>query len=188
MDNPQKNSLESMGNIEQIRELLFGSQLHSITTAIDELNHRFDQLQENVETSLMLIQDELNQRVKDDIAGMQKRLKQFHTQRQEEMNDMHDQAVKLERRMQTAMEVRSQEIEDTIEAGKVTSRRELDAIKTALDGVHKEMMDQLQVLHEDINERQLSKENVSEMLMNMALQIKGVSLDIPTQETLPSNE
>ena len=101
---------------------------------------------------------------------------------------MHDQAVKLERRMQTAMEVRSQEIEDTIEAGKVTSRRELDAIKTALDGVHKEMMDQLQVLHEDINERQLSKESVSEMLMNMVLQIKGVSLDIPTQETLPSNE
>ncbi len=183
MENPQKNGLDSLGNIEQIRELLFGSQLNGITTAIEDLNNRFDRLQESVETSLILIKEELNQRMQEDLNGMQKRLKQFNTQRQEEVNDIHDQTLKLERRMQTAIEVRSQEIEDTIEANKLASHRELDSLKVALDSVHQEMMDQLHTLHGDINEQQLSKESMSEMLMNMALQIKGVSLDMEPQET-----
>ncbi len=183
MDNTHKNNLESLGNIEQIRELLFGSQLNSITASIEDLNSRFDRLQESVETSLILIKEELNQRMQEDLTGMQKRLKQFNAQHQEEVNDIHDQTLKLERRMQTALEVRSEEIEDRIKVNKITFHRELDTLKTALDTVHQEMMSQLEMLHGDINEQQLSRENMSELLMNMALQIKGVSLDIQTQET-----
>ncbi len=187
MDNPQKNGLDSLGNIEQIRELLFGSQLAGITAAIDDLNNRFDRLQESVETSLILIKEELNQRMQEDVNALQKRLKQFHTQRQEEINDIHDQTLKLERRMQTAIEVRSQEIEDTIEAGKVASHREMDAFKITLERLHQEMTDQLNALHSDINEQHLSKEKLSELLMNTALQLKGVPLDIEIQET-PSQQ
>jgi len=140
-------------------------------------------LQEGVETSLVLIKEELSQRMQEDLNGMQKRLKQFHTQRQEEINDIHDQTLKLERRMQTAIEVRSQEIEDTIEVNKLASHRELESLKVALDSVHQEVIDQLNTLHSDLNEQQLSKEGMSEILMNMALQIKGVSLDMEPQET-----
>ncbi len=184
MDNSQKNSLDSLGNIEQVRELLFGSQLKNITAAIEDLNGRFDQLQESVETSLILIKEELNQRVKEDLDGMHKRLKQFNAQRQEEIHDVHDQSLKLERRMQTAIEVRSQEIEDSIKANKTALHREVDAIKTALNNVHKEMTEQLHTVQGDISEHQISKEYMGEMLMNMALQFKGVTLDVEAEETV----
>ncbi len=184
MEHVKRNGLDNLGSIDQIRELLFGVQLKEIHQSIQSLENRFNQLEEDMVSSLADLKEGLFKRLDDEMGSMRKHLKQSTVQLQEEITDMQDQSLKLERRMQAASNVRAQEIEDIIEANKIAAYREIDALKGAVDKVHEEMMEQLHHLAESINEQQLSKEMMSELLMNMALQVKGVSLELETEKTL----
>jgi predicted nucleic acid-binding Zn-ribbon protein len=182
VDKSKKNGLDSLGNVDQIRELLFGTQLKEITGSIEALSEKFTALQTSVEASTKSLKEELNQRLEDDISSMQKRLKQATSQLKEEITDVSEQTVKLERRVQTAAETRAQDIEETIDANKMAAQKAVNALKDELHTVQENLKQQLNSLLLSVDEKQLSKEMMSEMFMNMAMQVKDVALNVVTQE------
>ncbi len=182
MNKSKKNGLDSLGNVDQIRELLFGSQLKDINASIENLSSKFEALQTNVEASTKVMKDELHKRLEEDTANMQKRLKQSTSQLKEEIVDMNEQTLKLERRIQTAADIGFQELEDTIEANKAASQRSVNELKEELLRTQEHITGQLNNLTVDTDDRHLSKEMMSEMLMNMAMKVKGVTLSVEAEE------
>lgn len=182
MDTSKKSGLDSLGNVDQIRELLFGTQLRELTTSIEQLNNKFEALQTSVETAALSMKEELNKRIEEDLSNMQKRLKQSTSQLKEEITDANEQAIKLERRIQSAADTRTQEIEDTIEANKAASQRLINDLKNEFIKMQENIKNQLSSIVTESNDKQLSKEMMSEMLMNMAMQVKGIALKIDEEE------
>ncbi|MEA2111976.1 MAG: hypothetical protein U9P71_08015 [Campylobacterota bacterium] len=182
MDKSKKNGLDSLGNVDQIRELLFGSQLKEITASIESLNSKFSSLQTSLDASAKVLKDDLTKRIDEDISGMQKRLKQSTSQLKEEITDVSEQSIKLERRMQTASDTRAQDIEETIEANKTVSQRAVSELRDELQKLQEDMKTQLNNIVASVDDKQLSKEMMSEMFMNMAMQVKDVALDVEVQE------
>jgi predicted transcriptional regulator len=182
VDKTKKNGLDSLGNVDQIRELLFGTQLKEITTSIEALNSKFTTLQTTVEASAKSLKEELNQRIEDDISSMQKRLKQATSQLKEEITDVSEQSIKLERRVQAAADIRVQDIEETIDANKATSQKAFNELKGELEKLQANVKVQLDSFVNSVDEKQLSKEMMSEMFMNMAMQVKDVALNVTVDE------
>ena len=111
-DNSQKtqNDIGQLGNVDQIREILFGSQTR-------ELNKRFEKIENDIKRSLEDIKNRLEQNQKDftlrldnEVELLSKKIKNLTIQHQEEMTDIRDNELKQEKRIQNSIELLNDEL------------------------------------------------------------------------------
>lgn len=181
MEKQQKAGLESLGNVEQIREILFGQQYKELNSRIEEVMQRVDQFQQRLEHELGTLKNECNSRIQSETETMQKRLKQSVVQLQEEITDSNEQTLRLERRLQSAAEQKSQEIEESIDAFKKQWTDSREEIRVSMAAIEQTVQNEIERRLGSLDDAKLSKDLLAQMLMDMAMRVQNVSLEVATE-------
>lgn len=181
MEKQKKTGLDSLGNVEQIREILFGPQLKELQSKMDKFETKIDQLQQHTDNSLSAMKTELNKRFDEEIQNLQKRIKQNTAQLQEEITDSNEQVIRLERRLQMAMDNKAQELEDAISTNKNHIASSAAELSNALVLLETSLKNDLDAAFNQIDDTKLSKEAMTQMLMDMAMKIQNVALDVSVE-------
>lgn len=164
---------ERLGNIGQIRDIIFGTQIR-------EYNHRLDKL----ESDLSLFQQELRDRLeqvkvsftsehKKSTDSLEKRLKSLSSTLQEENSDLHQQIDRVNKKLASSLEA----LDETLEAQTTAIRDDLSQTRDNLQGDVSALRD---LVFEELNRRfsqlqghKVSKDDMAEALFEMGMRLKG---------------
>jgi hypothetical protein len=172
----KNDDISQLGNVDQIREILFGSQSR-------ELQERFEKLEESIKTmhsemrkKMEQTQNDFNIRIENELEAISRKMKNITTQQQDEFADVRESALKQEKRLQNTMDIMEDELNAKREqlqkqqiSNNATLRLEMDTLKDELLSTFNDKMS-------DMNGVKLSRDDAAEILMEAAMAMKGKQL------------
>lgn len=178
---------ERLGNIDQIRDVIFGAQLRDYDSRIDS---RIDK----VEPDLLLLQQEMRERLEQlkssfstefrtALEGLEKKLKSLGSTTQEESVELRLQIDRLNRRFTGSI----QTLDETVDSQTTAMRGELAQTKTQLQT---EVMQLRNLVFEELDKRfsqlsdsKVSRDDVAETLFALGMRLKGTEFIPKLRET-----
>ncbi|CAM3533692.1 hypothetical protein [Arcobacter aquimarinus] len=178
-DNSQKtqNDIGQLGNVDQIREILFGSQTR-------ELNKRFEKIESDIKRSLEDIKNRLEQNQKDftlrldnEVELLSKKIKNLTTQHQEEMTDIRDNELKQEKRIQNSIELLNDELSAKHEQLYKEQLENKNSLQEEMNNLKEELFIMMELKLQELNDLKLSRDDAAEIMMETAMRLKGNQLE-----------
>ncbi|RBQ29178.1 hypothetical protein ACNSOS_11620 [Aliarcobacter vitoriensis] len=176
MNENQKNIGETtgeLGNVDQIREILFGSQSRELNKRFEKLEvdikRSFDDLKSKIEFS----QKEFNQKLENEVELISKRIKNLTTTQQDEFADIKDGNLKQEKRIQHNIDLLNEEIGVKIEQLTKDQSDSKKSLSEELNFLKLEVFEFIEDKLAQMNNIKLSRDDAAEIMMEAALRIKG---------------
>jgi DNA repair exonuclease SbcCD ATPase subunit len=179
-DSAKEEIKERLGNIDQIRHLLFGSKIQEYEQRFDSSDRRLNKLetelanfQTEIREKLTKLQDSLSSEIRSGINSLEKKLKYLSLTTHEETN-----------RLQQALELTNRkfaQVTDSLDKkvnsqtsylqNEVTQTRE--RLETEFQALKSEIFTELEAKSSDLKEGKVSREDLAEVLFELCLKIKG---------------
>ncbi|QEZ88948.1 hypothetical protein [Aliarcobacter cibarius] len=162
-----------LGNVDQIREILFGSQSRELNKRFEKLEidikRSFDDLKSKIEFS----QKEFNQKLENEVELISKRIKNLTTVQQDEFADIKDNNLKQEKRFQHSIDLLNDEIGVKIEQLTKDQNDSKKSLSEELNFLKLEVFEFIEDKLAQMNNVKLSRDDAAEIMMEAALKIKG---------------
>jgi hypothetical protein len=173
----QGSDLSQIGNVDQIREILFGSQTR-------ELNERFEKLEStinaNAEEMRRVIEQnkkDFNSRIDNELETLSRKIKNIVTQQQDEFSDVRDSSLKQEKRIQSSLEILEEELSaknDQLQKQQIENR---DILRSEMGTLRDELFDILETKVLELGEAKLSRDDAADIMIEAAMRMKGTQLE-----------
>lgn len=173
---PQGKSLEAGGNIDQVRDILFGNQIR-------DYNGRFEKLEADLVTLKAETRDRLDQ-TRDSIltelramnTTLEKKLKALDQNQEEEADSIRKEVGRVSQKLTNNV----QRLDETIDTQTADLRRDLlaakDNLHDAMRDLRTQVMEGLEQHVARLQDAKVSRDNMAEILMEMAMRLKGAEL------------
>ncbi len=176
---PRKNEnkeLNQLGNMEQIRELMFGSQIRSFEEDIAKLNSRLDSMNADMVGRIESIEKKLHEEHLSSVEILEQKVKNLTLATQEDSSDLKEQILMQEKKMNRDLDGLKDEAEIQLNAlkhdndnAKASIQKELEALQLTINSLLSKEID-------TINEDKVSKDEFSRLLLDMSMKIKGTDI------------
>ena len=172
-NNKATNETSELGNVDQIREILFGSQSRELNKRFEKLEtdikRSFDDLKSKIEFS----QKEFNQKLENEVELISKRIKNLTTTQQDELADIKESGLKQEKRVQHSIDLLNEEIGVKLEQLTKDQNDSKKAMSEELNFLKLEVFEFIEDKLAQMNNIKLSRDDAAEIMMEAALRIKG---------------
>lgn len=164
---------ERLGNIDQIRDIIFGAHLREYTSRLDKAESDISAIQQDVRERLSDLKLTLSNELRTAVESIDKRLKTISTSAQEEAADLRQQFDRLNRKFTSSIE----NLDETVEAQRVALRDELAQTRDNLQNDTRELrslvLEELDRQFSILREDKLSKDDLAELLFELGMRLKG---------------
>jgi len=181
MSNPnnktKENDLSQLGNVDQIREILFGSQSREMKEKFDKLEASIKSLHDEMRKKIEQTQNDFNIRLESELEAISRKIKNIVTQQQNEFSDVRDSALKQEKRLQSAMDIMEEELNAKREQLQKQHIESNTALRSEMDALKDEVLKTLNDKMGEMNGVKLSRDDAAEILMEAAMAMKGTQIN-----------
>jgi len=180
MQNETKNKkdgdISQLGNVDQIREILFGSQTREMKEKFEQLETSIKALHDEMRKKIEQTQNDFNIRLENELEALSRKMKNIVTQQQNEFADVRDSALKQEKRLQNAMDIMEEELNAKREQLQKQQIETNAALRSEMDMLKDELVQTLNSKISDMNGVKLSRDDAAEILMEAAMAMKGTKI------------
>ncbi len=173
----KENDISQLGNVDQIREILFGSQSREMKEKFEKLEASIKALHDEMRKKIEQTQSEFNMRIESELETLSRKMKNIVTQQQNEFADVRDSALKQEKRLQNAMDIMEEELNTKREQLQKQQLETNMALRSEMDALKDEVLDTLNAKMADMNGVKLSRDDAAEILMEAAMAMKGTQIN-----------
>lgn len=178
-DNAQKthNDIGQLGNVDQIREILFGSQTRELNKRFEKLENDFKRSFDELKNKIEQNQKDISLRIENEFELVSKKVKNITTQLQEEVSDIRDNELKQEKRIQSTMDILSDELSvknDQLYKEQLENR---NILQEEMNTLKKELIAMVESKLEELGDSRLSRDDAAEIMMETAMRLKGNKLE-----------
>ncbi|NMF56664.1 hypothetical protein [Pseudanabaena yagii] len=164
---------ERLGNIDQIRDIIFGAHLREYTSRLDKAESDISAIQQDVRDRLNDLKLTLATELRTAVESIDKRLKTISSSAQEEAADLRQQFDRLNRKFTSNIE----NLDETVEAQRIALRDELAQTRDSLQNDTRELrslvLEELDRHFSILREDKLSKDDLAELLFELGMRLKG---------------
>ena len=164
---------ERLGNIDQIRDIIFGAHLREYTSRLDKAESDISAMQQDVRDRLGDLKSVLASELRAAVESIDKRLKSISASSQEEAADLRQQFERINRKFTSNIEA----LDETVEAQRVALREELSQTRDNLQNDNRELrslvFEELDRHFSILREDKLSKDDMAELLFELGMRLKG---------------
>ena len=164
---------ERLGNIDQIRDIIFGAHLREFTSRLDKSEADVAAIQQEVSDRLSELKSVLAIELRAAVESIDKRLKTISATTQEEAADLRQQFDRINRKFTNSIET----LDETVEAQRVALRDELAQTRDSLQSDTRELrslvLEELDRHFSILREDKLSKHDMAELLFELGMRLKG---------------
>lgn len=178
-----ENEISQLGNVDQIREILFGSQARELKEKFDKLDDSIKNIHEEMRKKIEQNQLEFNSRIESELETINRKIKNTTTQQQNEFADIRDAALKQEKRLQSALEIVEEELNAKREQLQKQHVENNMALRSQMDALSDELLCALDSKISELGISKLSRDDAADILMQAAINLKGTQID----QQLPIN-
>ena len=164
---------ERLGNIDQIRDIIFGSQLRDYNNRLDRLEYDTAIFKQEMRDRLEQIKAVLSTESRTAADSLERKLKTLSTKSQEDSVDLQQQIDRIHRKfsggmeaLDTAIDKQEQELRSDLLQTRTNLQNDVLALK---DMVFEELERRFSL----VREGKVSKDDMAEALFELAMRMKG---------------
>ena len=164
---------ERLGNIDQIRDIIFGAHLREYNSRLDKAEADISGIQQDIRDRLSDLKLTLATELRTAVESIDKRLKTISASAQEEAADLRQQFDRINRKFTNSIET----LDETVEAQRTALRDELAQTRDSLQNDNRELrslvLEELDRHFSILREDKLSKDDLAELLFELGMRLKG---------------
>ena len=164
---------DRLGNVDQIRDIIFGAQLRDYDSRLAKVESGFTLLQQEMRDRIDQMKDSLSAELKTTVEALEKKLKLYHATSQEECFELRQQVDRLSRKFSTSI----QTLDETLDTQTQTLRNELvqskDKLQEDVSALRDLVLEELDRRFSDLKEAKVSREDLAETLFALGMRLKG---------------
>ena len=172
----KENDLSQLGNVDQIREILFGSQSREMKEKFEQLEASIKAIHEEMRKKIEQTQNDFNIRIDNELETLSRKMKNILTQQQDEFSDVRDSALKQEKRLQNAMDIMEEELNAKREQLQKQQIENNTSLRNEMDTLKDEVLQTLNNKIAEMNGVKLSRDDAADILMEAAMAMKGTQI------------
>lgn len=191
MTDPNINS--SFGNIDQIRDILFGSQIKSFSDRVEALDstvqslqsdtdRRFRELQENTNNRIEKVQQALSAEMQNSVSALSAEIKSLRDRDEQELNELRQNLDRLSKRLSTNVAT----LDETIDKQSRSLRDDLLSshrkLQSDILSLREQLIDDLEKRMKTLTSSKLAREDMADLLFELVLKLKGTEISPSWQE------
>lgn len=205
MNDQQTNVNSGFGNIDQIREILFGSHLHTFNNRIEALEGTVKTLQADTDRRLRELQNQSNDRLdkvqqafaaelQNAVSSLSAEIQSLRSHQGEDSGEIHQNLDRLSKRLSANVAT----LDETIDKQSRSLRDDLLSshrkLQSDLLNLRQQLFEDLEKRMSDLTGAKLAREDMADLLFELALKIKGTDLtaaadgEAQTQYLLPEEK
>jgi hypothetical protein len=174
---------ERLGNIDQIRDIIFGAQLRDYDSRLDKVESDLLLLQQEMRDRLEQLRSSFSTEFKTAVEGLEKKVKSLGLTTQEESVELRLQVDRLNRRFTGGI----QTLDETLDSQTTALRGELSQTKVQLQADVMQLRDlvleELDKRFSQLSDTKVSREDVAETLFALGMRLKGTEFIPKLRET-----
>ena len=174
---------EKLGNIEQIRDLLFGHKMEEYEQHFDncdrqlsKLESQLAQFQFEIRARLAQIEDSFSKEIHSGLDALEKQLKYLSLNTQEETKTLEEKIDFIEQKLSHNLQAFS----ETFTLKNTIIKNELSQTKDKLEGeiqsLRFQVREEIEKSFSHLKEGKVSRSDLAELLFDLCLKIKGTDL------------
>jgi exonuclease VII large subunit len=164
---------EKLGNIDQIRDIIFGAHLREFAGRFEKLEANLTNLQQEMRDRDEDLKEFFSTELRLAIEAIEKKLKTFTNTTQEETSDLRLQADRLNKRVSTSL----QELDEEVDLLRQAAREEIGQTKEKLQEEVKHLktsvFEELERQFSLLKTVKVSKEDMAEILFELGMRLRG---------------
>ncbi|MDX2254424.1 MAG: hypothetical protein NW214_02810 [Pseudanabaenaceae cyanobacterium bins.39] len=164
---------ERLGNIDQIRDIIFGAHLREYNSRLDKVESDISNMQQDMRDRLSDLKTGLAIELRSAVESLDKRLKSISTSAQEEAADLRQQVDRLNRKFSNSIE----SLDEIVELQRTSLREELAQTRDSLQSDSRELrslvLEELDRHFSILREDKISKDDMAELLFELGMRLKG---------------
>lgn len=182
-----ESNISQLGNVDQIREILFGSQTRELKEKFDKLEAHIVSIQTEMRSKLEQLQHDFNEKSDSEIEALVKKMKNITMQQQNEFADVRDSAIKQEKRIQNSIEIMEEDLNSKREQVQKQQVEIRDTLRAQMDTLRDELLNIINNKISELGENKLSRDDAADIFMEAAMQMKGTRIEQQLSMTQKNN-
>jgi len=164
---------ERLGNIDQIRDIIFGPQLREYDNRFDKIESDISLLQQEMRDRIDQVKTVVSTELRSAFDSLEKKLRSISLSYQEEISDLRQQVDRVNKKFTNAVEG----LDQNIDSQTTSLRKELTDSRTKLQEdvrtLRLQVFEELERRLSTMREAKVSKDDVAEILFELGMRLKG---------------
>ena len=173
MSEPKKSAADADGNVDQIRDILFGGQMRDYERRFQDLAERVEsessRLRQDLDKRLALLEKRLDEQVE----KLSKAQRQEVTDRTQAVDDLESRMLQAQRSLRSELQGGLQTLEAEVATRDERLREELAALRQLLAERAAELSAQQARADQDVRADKVGRADLAALLTEVALRLKG---------------
>lgn len=178
---------ERLGNIDQIRDIIFGAQLREYDSRFDKIESELSIMQQDMQARLEQLKTVLSAELRTAIDSWEKKLKSVSLNAQEDSADLRQQIDRTNRKFSTGLEA----LDESVDSQTTALREELSQTRERLiedaRGLKSQIFEELDRRFSMLREVKVSRDDMAELLFELGMRLKGTEFVPELKEVADNN-
>jgi DNA anti-recombination protein RmuC len=178
---------ERLGNIDQIRDIIFGAQLREYDNRFDKIESDLKILQQDIQTRLEQVKLVLTTELRTAFDSVEKKFKSLSTTTQEESADMRQQLDRMNRKFSTSIESLDEAIDSQTSSIRSDFSQSRDQLQEEIRSLKTQVLEELDRRFSVLREVKVSRDDMAEILFELGMRLKGSEFVPELKEVADNN-
>jgi exonuclease VII large subunit len=178
---------ERLGNIDQIRDIIFGAQLREYDNRFDKIDSDLSMMQQDMQTRTEQIKTVLSGEMRAAIDLFEKKIKSITLNTQEESADLRQQIDRVNRKFSSSIEA----LDEAIDSQTSSLREEVSQTRERLSEetrtLKTQVFEELDRRFSMLRDVKVSRDDMAEILFELGMRLKGTEF-VPELKGVTDNK
>jgi hypothetical protein len=178
---------ERLGNIDQIRDIIFGAQLREYDNRFDKIDSDLSMMQQDIQARIEQVRTVLSTEMRTAVDSLEKKIKSITLNTQEESADLRQQIDRINRKFSSSIEA----LDEALDSQTGSIRDELSQTRERLSEetriLKTQVFEELDRRFSMLREVKVSRDDMAEILFELGMRLKGTEF-VPELKGVTDNK
>jgi len=187
-----EHPMGQLGNMDQIRELMFGPQIRKFEEDLSKLQESMNISSKELTQKIILLEKKLTTEDTSNVQLLEQKIKTVSNALQDESIELKEQLVRQEKKANNALDDVQKVFESQVDAIRRENIQNKEELHNELKEIEASIVKLLREQVENLEGAKVSKDNLSSMLFDLAIKVKDTTIaenfDMMIEENVSKEE
>ncbi|MGL5058952.1 MAG: hypothetical protein ACRC62_03135 [Microcoleus sp.] len=178
---------ERLGNIDQIRDIIFGAQLREYDNRFDKIDSDISMLQQDLQARIEQIKTVLSAELRAAVDSFEKKSKSITLTTQEESADLRQQIDRINRKFSSSIEALDEAIDNQTGSLREDLSKTREQLSEETRTLKTQVFEELDRRFSLLREVKVSRDDMAEILFELGMRLKGTEF-VPELKGVADNK
>ena len=177
---------ERLGNIDQIRDIIFGAQLREYDNRFDKIDSDLSMMQQDMQARIEQVKTVLSAEMKAAVDSLEKKVKSLTSNTQEESADLRQQIDRVNRKFSSNMEALDEAMDNQTSSLRDELSQTRDRLSEETRTLKTQVFEELDRRFSMLRDVKVSRDDMAEILFELGMRLKGTEF-VPELKNVADN-